>query len=98
MSQHTRLVLANARQDGPAALYQALRGVMRTGRRYKPPLLLPAIQVSGSMVADPDEVQASLAEHFAEPEHGSPQIGSQRCPLARPAAHAARSCQFERPA
>ena len=71
VAQHTRGVLASARQDGPAAMYQALRGVMRTGRRYKPPLLLPAIQVRGTIVADPVEVQSRLTEHFATPEHGS---------------------------
>ena len=71
VATHTRTVLAHARQDGPSALYQALRGVMRTGRRYKPPLLLPAINTADGTVEDPLEIQARLTEHFAGPEHGT---------------------------
>ena len=67
---HTRTVIRHSRRDGPAALFHALRGVLRTGRRYKPPLVLPAISVNRTVVADPDEVRACLTEHFAEPEHG----------------------------
>ena len=68
---HTRTVIRHSRRDGPAALFHALRGVLRTGRRYKPPLALPAISVNGTVVADPHEVRACLTEHFAEPEHGT---------------------------
>ena len=36
-ARFTREVLADARIQGPAAMASALRGVMKTGRRYKPP-------------------------------------------------------------
>ena len=70
VAAHTPAVLASARHEGPAALYQSLRGVMRSGRRYKPPLLFPALELETGTVADPAEVQIRLAEHFAQPEHG----------------------------
>ena len=68
---HTRAVLRDGKARGPAALYDALRGVLKIGRRYKPPLVLPALCVQGETLSDPVAIQQALAAHFAEPEHGT---------------------------
>ena len=69
-ASHTRHILRDARCRGPSALYGALRGVMKIGRRYKPPRILPALCVEGEVLADPVHIQRALVKHFAEPEHG----------------------------
>ena len=68
---HARTVLAASRGEGPSSLFRALRDVLKTGRRYRPPLVLPALSIDGEVVADPCEVQDCLTRHFAEPEHGT---------------------------
>ena len=71
-AEYTRKVFREARDRGAAALYGALRGVMKVGRRYKPPRVLPALCVDGQTLADPVDIQRALVSHFAEPEHGRP--------------------------
>ena len=70
VAAHTRNVLRTAQGQGPAALYSALRGVMKVGRRYKAPQALPALASAGNILCDPDEIRAALTQHFAQPEHG----------------------------
>ena len=48
----------------------ALRGVLKTGRRYKPPRVMPALHLQQGPVSDPSEVQQALEESFAAPENG----------------------------
>ena len=59
------------RRQGPAELATALRGVLKQGRRYKAPRVMPALCVQGSEVADPVKIQTCLEDSFAGPEHGS---------------------------
>ena len=68
---YTQQVLKESRQDGPAALATALRGVLKQGRRYKAPRVAPVLQVEDEEVADPAGVQNAMELHFAAPEHGS---------------------------
>ena len=71
-AEFTRKVFREARDKGPAALYGALRGVMKVGRRYKPPRVLPALHVDGQTLADPRDIKQALINHFVAPEHGTP--------------------------
>ena len=50
----------------------ALRGVMKTGRRYKPPRVAPTLHLHGEVFSHPDVVQKELGLHFAAPENGQP--------------------------
>ena len=66
-----RDTLKHAKDRGPSELFHAMRGVLKAGRRYKAPLVLPAIRDGGSVISDPTEVRTALTQHFAEPEHGT---------------------------
>ena len=69
---HTREVLRHARTQGPVDMAQALRGVMKMGRRYKTPRVAPTLCLSDGLVCEPARVKQALAAHFAEPENGQP--------------------------
>ena len=64
----------------------ALRSVLKTGRRHKTPLVLPALCVDGEVLSDPTDIQKALASHFAEPEHGSSScvqgVADAGCPIS----------------
>ena len=66
----TRTFLRESRNEGPAALAAALRGVLKQGRRYKPPRVAPVLYISQADVCDSEEVQTALESHFAAPERG----------------------------
>ena len=76
-ADHTRRSLAEARATGPAALASLLRGVMKSGRRYRAPRVQHVVEENGVELADIDAIQAAQERHFAQPEHG--------CPTAVPA-------------
>ena len=67
---HTREVLRESRKAGPAEMAAALRGVLKNGRRYKPPRITPALSRPHGLITDPADVQAALEASFAAPEHG----------------------------
>ena len=69
---HARSSLAEARHAGPAALASLLRGVMKSGRRYRAPRVQHVVEEDGVALADVDEIQSALERHFAKPEHGRP--------------------------
>ena len=67
---YTRKVLRESRCEGPAAMAAALRGVLKQGRRYKPPRVAPALHVARQDVVEAEKVQEALECHFAAPERG----------------------------
>ena len=69
-AEHARTVLRESRRAGPAEMAAALRGVLKSGRRYKPPRVTPALHLQQVPVSDPAEVQRVLEESFARPENG----------------------------
>ena len=69
-AEHVRCTMRHARSQGPAELYGALRSVIKVGRRYKAPRILPVLQVADEFVTDPVEIRRALTAHFAGPEHG----------------------------
>ena len=68
---HTRQAIAEAREQGPATLAHLLRGVLKTGRRYKAPRVQAVLEDQGRSLTEPAEIQAALEHHFAAPEHGT---------------------------
>ena len=69
-AQHVRSAIESARGHGPAELARLLRGVMKTGRRYKPPRVQNAMEVDGAVLTDTAAIAAAMEAHFAVPEHG----------------------------
>ena len=68
-AQHAKQVLQTAREQGPKVMSRYITGLMKTGRRYRPPRVLPPLQDSqGKTVADRDQIHNMLGEHFAKAE------------------------------
>ena len=67
---HTRRSIAEARTAGPLALAHLLRGVLKTGRRYKAPRIQSLLEINGTTLTEPADITAALEAHFAVPEHG----------------------------
>ena len=68
---YARASLAEARKTGPAALAAMLRGVMKSGRRYRAPRVQHVLEEDGRTLADAASIEAALERHFSIPEHGS---------------------------
>ena len=65
-AEASRKAFAEARHRGPEALAGLLRQILKAGRRFKPPKLVPVIRDgSGAALADSE---AALADHFAKAE------------------------------
>ncbi|CAE7809940.1 unnamed protein product [Symbiodinium sp. CCMP2592] len=58
-----------ARHKGPEALASLMRQILKSGRRYKPPKLVPVLKDEFG-VARPDP-ESDLAEHFAQAERAT---------------------------
>ena len=88
VAEHTRRAIAEARDRGPAELAHLLRGVMKTGRRYRVPRVQQAIIVGNESLTDMTEIQQALERHFAQPENGRHaevrDLMADRQPTARP--------------
>ena len=67
---HARDAMTAARRSGPTALAALLRGVMKTGRRYRAPRVQHVIEADGQVLADAASIEAALERHFSVPEHG----------------------------
>ena len=66
----TRKILSEAKEAGPAELAHSLRGVLKHGRKYKPPRVAPTLLIGGEMVSDPLQVTLCIEDAFAAPEQG----------------------------
>ena len=76
---HVRRVLEEAKQQGDVQLACVLRGVMKTGRRYRKPTVTQALYKNGTPIVEHDEILAELSRHFAEAEKGQEISISELC-------------------
>ena len=65
-----RRAMQQARGQGLQEMARLFRGILKLGRRYRTPSVLPALEVNGEVLADADAVHAALEAHFAVPENG----------------------------
>ncbi|CAE7536967.1 Dnah2 [Symbiodinium sp. CCMP2592] len=64
-TEAARLLIKEARTQGPEQLYRAFRSVLRQGRRYRPPALCPSIEGADGHSSDP---YLKLGRNFAKAE------------------------------
>ena len=77
VAEHTRACFHEARDAGPDALSRLLRGILKTGRSYKPPRLAPALCVADGTIVGRRRTADALGEHFATAERASPATWAQ---------------------
>ena len=82
-AEHTRISIEEAKGHGPAELARLLRGILKTGRRYRAPRVQQVLEEEGRLISDYDEITATLEKHFAKPEHGTP-IATQQLLVSTP--------------
>ena len=71
VAEHTRVCFAEARDSGPEALSRLLRGILKTGRSYKPPRLAPALRIEENVVVGRRQTADALGAHFAAAERAT---------------------------
>ena len=69
IASFTRQMWREVRQGGPAELARHLRAVLKAGRSYKPPRAAVALNHSGRMLTDPQDVAMLFGRTFAVAEH-----------------------------
>ena len=69
----TRRGIEQSRADGPAAFAHKLRAILRTGRRYRAPALLPSLTGEPGGPTTKEDVADSFGRFFAVAERASPQ-------------------------
>ncbi|CAE7821566.1 unnamed protein product [Symbiodinium sp. CCMP2592] len=80
-AEASRHIFSEARNQGPDCLFRLFRGVMKAGRGYKRPNLMPALlQADGTAASDSQSV---LGQHFAAAERAIPERAAAIC--TRPA-------------
>ena len=76
-ASYAREHLDRARRDGPKAMANAIRAVLKHGRRYKPPMPATTLRLeSGAVLTDEKSVKEAFGQHFAKSEKAMP------CPFA----------------
>ena len=65
-----RRTMTQAKGQGPQEMAKLFRGILKLGRRYRTPSVLPALEVHGRTLTDAEAVQTALEDHFAVPENG----------------------------
>ena len=66
-----RRSIADGRAAGPSEFAAALRGILKCGRKYRPPNIASGLAGEGGLIFDKESVLLELGKHFAEAEHGS---------------------------
>ena len=66
-----RRAFQQARDAGPREFAYKLRSVLRTGRKFRAPPLIPVIKVGSSTKVGREDVLDSFADHFAGPERAT---------------------------
>ncbi|CAE6973415.1 unnamed protein product [Symbiodinium sp. CCMP2592] len=69
-AEASRQIFQDAKTQGPDSLFRMFRGVMKAGRKYKRPNLVPALIQDDGVVAS--DSQAILGQHFASAERAIP--------------------------
>ena len=68
-ADRAKAAFAEARESGPRAIANLMTSLMKTGRRYRPPRLLPPItDEAGNVLTNEDDVMEALGNHFAKAE------------------------------
>ena len=88
---HVRRMFVEAKQQGGAQLASLLRGVMKSGRRYRKPTVTPALYKNGEQIVEHEQILRELSRHFAEAEKGQETSISELC--AERCAIASEACQ-----
>ena len=70
VAREARLRFQEAKRAGPEQLAGHFRSILKTGRRYKPPAICPALCPAGG--AFEEDSVAVLGRHFAAAERGGP--------------------------
>ena len=71
-AERAKEAFAEAREAGPRAIASLMANLMKMGRRYRPPRLLPPlVDKQGRVMACEEEVMAALGEHFAKAERAT---------------------------
>ena len=68
----TRRGIEQSRTDGPAAFAHKLRAILRTGRRYRAPALLPSLTGEPGGPVTKEDVADSFGKYFAIAERAQP--------------------------
>ncbi|CAE7557354.1 X-element\ORF2 [Symbiodinium sp. CCMP2592] len=71
-AEFTRRAIVQARADGPAQFSHRLRAILRTGRRYRAPALLPCLTEEPGRPMDKNQVMDSFGRFFATAERAEP--------------------------
>ena len=70
-AEFARKQIEAARDAGPAEFAHRIRALLRTGRKFRPPPLLPALTAEPNRPCLREEVQDTFARHFASAERAS---------------------------
>ena len=70
-AEFARKQIEASREAGPAEFAHRLRAILRTGRKFRPPPLLPALMAEAGSPCLIEDVQDTFAEHFASAERAS---------------------------
>ena len=68
----TRAMVEQARSEGHAQFAHRLRAILRTGRRYRAPALLPCLSDEPEQPMEKDHVADSFGLYFAQAERATP--------------------------
>ena len=71
-AEYARRGFQQARSSGPREFAFKLRAVLRTGRRFRAPPLVPILRTKEGQKVGREDVLDSVAAHFAEPERAAP--------------------------
>ena len=72
VAAHTRECFAEARHAGPDGLARLRRGILKTGRSYKPLRLAPSLDISGDTIVGRKQTAEACGVHFAAAERALP--------------------------
>ena len=71
-AKYVRAAFAEARGKGAGHIAGLLRGILKCGRKFRPPKTAPLLKTEGGeWETDPCETAQILGDHFAKAEHGS---------------------------
>ena len=73
VAAHTRRCFEDARESGPEGLAKLMRGILKTGRSYKPFRLAPALEINGDTVVGKRQTADAFGAHFAAAERAFPE-------------------------
>ena len=70
VAQGVKTAIRDARLAGPADFSRVICNILKIGRKYRKPSIMPVLQHQGRSVTDHGEFLQVMGEHFAEAERG----------------------------